>query len=38
MSKKLSPKEIDEEIKKDQIEKERKNKMKALKKGKIIKK
>lgn len=38
MSKKLSQKEIDKEIKKDQIEKERKNKMKALKEGKIIKK
>ena len=38
MSKKLSLKEIDEEIKKDQIEKERKNKMKALKEGKTIKK
>jgi hypothetical protein len=35
---KLSLKEIDEEIQKERIEKEKKEKLKALKEGKIIKK
>jgi hypothetical protein len=35
---KLSLKEIDDELQKERIEKEKKDKLKALKEGKIIKK
>jgi hypothetical protein len=35
---KLSLKEIDDELQKERIEKEKKEKLKALKEGKIIKK
>ena len=38
MGTKLNLKEIDEEIRKDQIKKEQKEKIKALREGKIVKK